>query len=454
VLRGYAANLSRNCWYLNVPLLSLQHQRFLTRRLMKHHVDACQKQEKKDVSRITATIAAASPSTAVARELEGADTERQWEEVIEQTIEKLCRLHKSAAMCPSRQHHSYDEAFHRSRISTHVRLWVSTARRTGCTGTTAQQGQRHAPGGCPGPFHPSSFFDHTQFAHWERYKRSENGLSPHADKISTRLLYASAKTFAGFMTGETAHGRVVGCLSSCRDNSSSATRELICSAGQFDCSKCCLFNKLQHKSELTGEEGEEMRKCIRHRDTRLFQQQHYQQVRAGLQSRQLLVLMDFTSAHLTPKIDHAVNSSVVQDCIVVLEYISNGERMRENIDFLCDCPDTNKKDYHFVLHVWLLLFHFKKLIDHFDCMDVWSDGGPHHFKTRYCQWMWHWLSQTHFAKRRISHHFFASYHGHSLADAHAASIKRLIRTEYNMSQRGHRTKALLFCAALIDHTPP
>src|SRR5688500_11881346 len=19
----------------------------------------------------------------------------------------------------------------------------------------------------------------------------------------------------------------------------------------------------------------------------------------------------------------------------------------------------------------------------------WSDGGPHHFKTRYCQWMWH-----------------------------------------------------------------
>jgi hypothetical protein len=204
--------------------------------------------------------------------------------------------------------------------------------------------------------------------------------------------------------------------------------------GQFDCSKCCLFNKLQHKPELTGEEGEEMRKCIRHRDTRLFQQQHYQSLRAALQPRQLLVLMDFTSAYLTPKIGHAVNFSVVQDCIVVLEYISNGERMRENIDFLCDCPDTNKNDYHFVLHVWLLLFHFKKLIDHFDCIDVWTDGGPHHFKARFCQWMWHWLSQTHFAKRRISHHFFASYHGHSLADAHAASIKRLIRTEYNMSQ--------------------
>jgi hypothetical protein len=157
-------------------------------------------------------------------------------------------------------------------------------------------------------------------------------------------------------------------------------------------------------------------------------------MRCKLQPRQLLVLMDFTSAFLTPKIGHTSNSSVVQDCIVVLEYISGGQRMRENIDFLCDCPDTNKNDYHFVLHVWLLLFHFKKLIDHFDCIDVWSDGGPHHFKTRYCQWMWHWLSQTLFSQRRISHHFFASYHGHSLADGHAATIKRLIRTEYNMSQ--------------------
>lgn len=157
-------------------------------------------------------------------------------------------------------------------------------------------------------------------------------------------------------------------------------------------------------------------------------------MRSKLQPRQLLVLMDFTSAFLTPKIGHQSNHTVVQDCIIVLEYLSNGLRMRENIDFLCDCPDTNTNDYHFVLHVWLCLFHYKKLIDHFDCMDVWTDGGPHHFKTRYCQWMWSWLSNHRFNKNRISHHFFASYHGHSLADAHAASIKRTIRTEYNMSQ--------------------
>jgi len=158
-------------------------------------------------------------------------------------------------------------------------------------------------------------------------------------------------------------------------------------------------------------------------------------MRSKLQSRQLLVLMDFTSAFLTPKIGHQSNNSVVQDCIVVLEYLSSsGERVRENIDFLCDCADTNKNDYHFVLTVWLHLFLFKKFADRFDYIDVWTDGGPHHFKTRYCQWMWHWLSVKKFHNRRISHHFFASYHGHSLADAHAASIKRTIRTEYNMSQ--------------------
>ena len=40
--------------------------------------------------------------------------------------------------------------------------------------------------------------------------------------------------------------------------------------GQFDCSKCCMFNKLQHKSDLTGEEAEELRRCMRHRETRFF----------------------------------------------------------------------------------------------------------------------------------------------------------------------------------------
>jgi hypothetical protein len=144
--------------------------------------------------------------------------------------------------------------------------------------------------------------------------------------------------------------------------------------------------------------------------------------------------MDFTSVFLTPKIGHQADHCVVQDCIVVLEFMEHGRRIRQNLDFLCDCADTNTNDYHFMLHVWLTIFHFKQLLSHFDSIDIWTDGGPHHFKTRYCQWMWSWLSNHRFDSRRITHHFFASYHGHSLADAHAASIKRVIRTDYNYSQ--------------------
>ena len=42
--------------------------------------------------------------------------------------------------------------------------------------------------------------------------------------------------------------------------------------GQFDCSKCIMFNKLQHKpeAELTAQEAYEMRGCVHHRKTRFL----------------------------------------------------------------------------------------------------------------------------------------------------------------------------------------
>ena len=48
--------------------------------------------------------------------------------------------------------------------------------------------------------------------------------------------------------------------------------------------------------------------------------------------------------------------------------------------------------------------------------------------------MWQWISVNKFNNKRISHHFFASYHGHSLADSHAAADKRLLHAAYNTSE--------------------
>jgi len=215
--------------------------------------------------------------------------------------------------------------------------------------------------------------------------------------------------------------------------------------GHFDCSRCVLYRKLHYKAveDLKPEDHQQLRLSEVHRSIAQSQRFFYGLHRQNLQPRQLLVLMDFTSVYLRPKINHSVQSCTVQDCILVLEYLnSEGARIRENLDFLCDCPDTNANDYHFVLHVWLLLFQRKQFNAFFDSIDVWTDGGPHHFKTRFCQWMWHWLSKMRFGNKRISHHFFASYHGHSLADGHAAVIKRVLRSDYNRSEL-HRISPVL-----------
>jgi hypothetical protein len=144
--------------------------------------------------------------------------------------------------------------------------------------------------------------------------------------------------------------------------------------------------------------------------------------------------MDFTAAHLKTKQRKSHEDVKVEDCIFVLEWLEGDKRQRINIDFLCDCSDSNKNDYHFLLHATLKLFIDYSINDRFDILLVWSNGGAHHFKTRFCQWMWHWLSTHRFSNKPIIHNFFASYHGHSLADAHAATIKRALRSQYHASQ--------------------
>lgn len=141
--------------------------------------------------------------------------------------------------------------------------------------------------------------------------------------------------------------------------------------------------------------------------------------------------MDFTSTSLADKPGATL---VVQDCIIVMEYRDeNNQRQRHNIDFLC-AADTNKHDYHFVLQTWVYLFLKENFNERFDRIDIWTDGGPHHFKTRFCQFTWHVLSSIRFDSKPIVHHFFPSYHGHSLADAHAAVMKRALNTCYNTSE--------------------
>jgi len=144
--------------------------------------------------------------------------------------------------------------------------------------------------------------------------------------------------------------------------------------------------------------------------------------------------MDFTSFSLEAAKDGEDRMVYVQDLILVMEFIEEGQRRTEYIDYICDAKDNNKNDFFFVLYVFILFFSTYFISGGFDSIEIWSDGGPHHFKTRFCQWTWHHLSSLFFSSKRITHNFFASYHGHSLADAHAATDKRLLRDAYNASQ--------------------
>ena len=172
------------------------------------------------------------------------------------------------------------------------------------------------------------------------------------------------------------------------------------------------------------------------------QRHQYELSRSNLQPKRLLVLMDFTSAQLSTK---PGGDKIVQDCIIVAEYIEHGQLQRINYDFLCD-DESNKNDYHFVLAVWVWLFMVEKLKDRFEEIEIWTDGGPHHFKTKYCQFMWHALSTLRFDRKRMIHNFFASYHGGSLADGHAAHVKKIMHSQYKISwqQRLSRCRDALY----------
>jgi hypothetical protein len=98
--------------------------------------------------------------------------------------------------------------------------------------------------------------------------------------------------------------------------------------GQFDCGHCARLPKLPALITAAGAEGNfgkkvalemEQQRCLRHSQLRETQRASYTDARAALLPRQALVLMDFTSIFLQPKIGGVEQRSSVQDLIVVME---------------------------------------------------------------------------------------------------------------------------------------
>ncbi len=133
--------------------------------------------------------------------------------------------------------------------------------------------------------------------------------------------------------------------------------------GRFDCKKCLRLKQIpflqmrERSAAKFVKLGEELKECREHQEVLQWQRQQYQQQCSNLEPGQLLLLMDFTSFSLEPDADESDQRMVyVQDFILVMEFIEEGRRCTEYIDFVCDSPDSNKNDYHFVLHAMQLFF--------------------------------------------------------------------------------------------------
>ncbi len=170
----------------------------------------------------------------------------------------------------------------------------------------------------------------------------------------------------------------------------------------------------------------------------------YHYIRQHLQPGQLLIIMDFTKYHL-PIIRSNANDAegkIITDYILILEWKDtiNGELHHLNLDLLCDNDITNTNDYYFIAQSWHFLFYMTDLLTKFNHIIIWSDQGPYQFPTRYTQYLFHSLAAI--FHKRITHHLFEAYHGHSMADGHAGHIKSIIKHAF-INEQGQRQKGEL-----------
>ena len=198
--------------------------------------------------------------------------------------------------------------------------------------------------------------------------------------------------------------------------------------------------KLSHNSGEVDEKR--LDECRDHKNTYHHQLNYYRSLRHSLPSDHLLVTMDFSRIRLMINIsDSNHNDNIyINDYVIILEYKDENNNMKRiDLNFLCDDPNTNNNDAYYVAHTWYYLYNHTNFIRPFSNIILFSDTGPHHFRTRHNQYLLHLLSEGY--EKYMSHNMFCPGHGHSIADGHAAHIKRIIKYAF-IGSEGERKKGI------------
>jgi hypothetical protein len=153
-----------------------------------------------------------------------------------------------------------------------------------------------------------------------------------------------------------------------------------------------------------------------HLELKTVQYDAFQRIRSSLGVDEVLLVMDFTSA----AIPHAKSQSLFVNDLIFTLY--DADQQHDWVNYIS--TSDNKQMYAYVEGS---LFDFiSTYIPHnVQRIYVFSDGGPHHFKIWKTVNLFHYLAKM--FEISMEYHFFESYHGSSLCDAHAGHVKKAIR---------------------------
>lgn len=131
----------------------------------------------------------------------------------------------------------------------------------------------------------------------------------------------------------------------------------------------------------------------------------------------MIVLQDFTQQE--------PQSGFNQDFILTfLTFDANApdKLRRQYLHYVGEQDDKN--DVYFVITVWEHLMRDGVIGDEIKHIEVWSDGGPKHFKMKECMYYFSTIKQKY--NKTITYNFYQSYHGHNSCDAAASHSKKAI----------------------------
>ena len=158
------------------------------------------------------------------------------------------------------------------------------------------------------------------------------------------------------------------------------------------------------------------------------QNEKFREIQKNLGQNEVLLVMDFTAYG----IPYAKSQFLYLNDLIITIYENGGKH-----NWINYVSTSENKQMYFYVEGSLYDLFSTYLQQNISKIYIFSDGGPKHFKINKTINFFHYLAK--YFNIKIEYHFFESYHGASLCDAHAGHVKCAIR---NIIRDGTQIKTL------------